>query len=39
MEVWKKTSYEGYEVSNLGNVRNAKTGKVLKNSFSSSNVM
>ena len=37
MEEWKKTSYEGYEVSNLGNVRNTKTGKVLKNSLSSSN--
>ena len=30
VEVWKRTEYENYEVSNHGRYRNAKTGKVLK---------
>ncbi|HDU8662013.1 NUMOD4 motif protein [compost metagenome] len=30
MEEWKQTQYENYEVSSYGNVRNTKTGKVLK---------
>ena len=30
-EEWKDISdYENYEVSNLGNVRNKKTGRILK---------
>lgn len=29
MEIWKKTQYVNYEVSNFGNVRNSKTGRVL----------
>ena len=29
-EIWKSSGYEGYEASNLGRVRNAKTGKILK---------
>lgn len=37
MEVWKQTSYANYEVSNWGNVRNIKTGKLLTNSLSKSN--
>jgi len=37
MEIWLKTSYLNYEVSNLGNVRNIKTGKILTNSLSKSN--
>jgi hypothetical protein len=31
IEEWKQiNNYENYEVSNLGNVRNSKTGRVLK---------
>lgn len=37
MEIWKQTNYENYQVSNLGNVRNTKTKRVLKNSLSKSN--
>lgn len=37
MEIWRKTSYEGYEVSNFGRVRNTKTGIALTNSLSRSN--
>jgi len=37
MEIWKSTSYLNYEVSNLGRVRNTKTGNILTNSFSRSN--
>lgn len=30
-EIWKKIAdFENYEVSNLGNVRNAKTGRIMK---------
>lgn len=32
MEIFKKIKiYDNYEISNLGNVRNIKTGKILKN--------
>ncbi|NNS06224.1 NUMOD4 motif-containing HNH endonuclease [Erwinia sp. JH02] len=37
MEIWKNTQYVNYEVSNLGNVRNSKTGKILTNSLGRSN--
>ena len=33
MEVWKSLDFEGlekYQVSNLGNIRNLNTGKILK---------
>ena len=31
MEYYKKiTGYENYSISNLGNVRNDKTGRILK---------
>ncbi|WP_367376863.1 NUMOD4 domain-containing protein [Lactiplantibacillus plantarum] len=29
-EIWRVTKYEGYSVSTLGNVRNDKTGRILK---------
>jgi len=37
MEIWKQTQYGKYEVSNIGNVKNTKTGKLLTNSLSKSN--
>lgn len=36
MEVWRPSNYaENYEVSNDGNIRNLKTGKILKGSTDS----
>ncbi len=37
MEVWEKTAYINYEVSNLGRVRNTKTGKILKGHINDGN--
>ena len=30
LEIWRTSPYEGYSVSTLGNVRNDKTGRILK---------
>lgn len=30
LELWRTSQYEGYSVSTLGNVRNDKTGRILK---------
>lgn len=29
-EIWRATKYEGYSASSLGNIRNDKTGRILK---------
>ena len=29
-EIWKKSIVENYEISNLGRVKNIKTGKIIK---------
>jgi hypothetical protein len=34
IETWRESKYEGWEVSNLGGIRNKKTGNVLKGSVS-----
>lgn len=36
MEVWKKTKFKNYSVSNTGKIRNDNTKKVLKNQINSS---
>ena len=34
IEIWKNiNNYENYEVSSLGNVRNKKTGRILKHAI------
>ncbi|ENV5883854.1 HNH endonuclease signature motif containing protein [Enterobacter kobei] len=36
IELWKQTQFKNYEVSNLGKVRNTKTGNVLSGGISKS---